>query len=144
MSELTKSPMFQPLPRNHWLYEKDIHGGCGNPPLSLRVGRDHPMAMLLEKPLREAARFALKATSNCGTNEDLDPDALVRNVNLGLFGYNSATGFSMESWANPENPGDGHLLLLEIIRTCLLSGDLKPQQLQDIIDTHRMVHGDKS
>ena len=53
-----------PLPDDHWLYERATDGYVGDPP---------------KGSLREAARWAVKATTNGGRILDFDPDAMVQN-----------------------------------------------------------------
>jgi hypothetical protein len=73
-----------PLPIDHWLYaqrgewdsERDDY-------------KDKPRAILTHE-LRErvvaAARYAIRAATNCGEEKDFDPDALVQNIVSALCG----------------------------------------------------------
>jgi hypothetical protein len=36
----------------------------------------------------EAAKYAIKAATDNGKDVDFDPDALIQNLLVGLFGYN--------------------------------------------------------
>jgi hypothetical protein len=66
-----------PLPEDHWLYEP----------------RKEPSATLkgmqIYRPyVVEAAKYAIKAATDNGKDVDFDPDALIQNLLVGLFGYN--------------------------------------------------------
>lgn len=59
-----------PLPKTHWLYERDPEGFIGDPP---ETGG-----------LREATKWAVRATTDCGNILDFDPDAMVQNVEYAM------------------------------------------------------------
>jgi hypothetical protein len=87
-----------PLPEDHWLYEdKD-----NVPPMGLRMGTDNPERRVMEEKVREAARYAMRCASMNGKEDDIDPDALVQNMVVGLLGYFTPTGLSTDEWANPK------------------------------------------
>lgn len=81
-----------PLPKDHWIYDNEE--GNGQPPMPMRMGTISPFRPVFEKAVREAARYAVRASTRCGTEKDFDPDALVANMLVGLFGFNSEDGLS--------------------------------------------------
>jgi len=70
------------LPKDHWLYKE----GFDEPPAGLRVGFS-PEREDLVKKVREAGRYAVRASTMNGTEPDWDPDAVVQNFIVGLLGY---------------------------------------------------------
>ncbi len=104
-----------PLPSDHWLTAPSF----AVPPMPLRLGttgaieatilpgeegrkcllslRREGMAELI----REAARYAVRASTMNGQSPDFDPDAMVQNFVVGLIGYWSPDGRSSDEWANP-------------------------------------------
>lgn len=90
-----------PLPADHWLYQANADGLTGPPPMSFRmIACEH--RTLFEEKLRVATQWALRAATRCGKEGDLDPDALVQNVILGMLGYHTETGLCGEAWADPD------------------------------------------
>jgi len=94
-----------PLPDDHWLYQTDAEGFTGPPPMSFRMVRDTPGAAPkrkdMEAKLREAGQYALRASTMCGKDMDLDPDALIQNLIVGFLGYHTEDGLCSEAWADP-------------------------------------------
>lgn len=76
-----------PLPPTHWLFEDKENV----PPMSLRVGVGAERSVLAAQ-IREAARYAIRASTRNGKETDFDPDALVQNMIVGLLGYWTADG----------------------------------------------------
>lgn len=70
------------LPKDHWLYKE----GFDEPPAGLRVGFGEERDELVKK-VREAGRYALRASTLNGLDSDWDPDAVVQNFIVGLLGY---------------------------------------------------------
>ena len=77
-----------PLPPNHWLY-----GSAQRPPMSFRMGKG-PARDDFEWRLTEAGRYAVKAATMSGKDDDFDPDALIQNLIVGACGYHTATGLT--------------------------------------------------
>ena len=71
-----------PLPKDHWLYTE----GHNVPPMPMRIGVG-PGRSALAEDIREAARFAIRASTMNGKEVDFDPDAMVNNMIIGLLGY---------------------------------------------------------
>jgi hypothetical protein len=92
-----------PLPADHW----SLQPGFNVPPMPYRTGTEHGRATIegtreqLADNLREAARYAFRASTSNGTEPDLDPDALVQNFIVGVLGYCTPDGLSSNEWANP-------------------------------------------
>jgi len=83
------------LPKDHWLTQP----GQNVPPMPMRVGVGLERYRLVEQ-IREAARYAIRATTMNGQVEDSDPDAWVQNMIVGLLGYCTADGLSSDDWSN--------------------------------------------
>ena len=53
--------------------------------------------------VREAVKYAVRGATMSGKDMDFDPDALVQNALVGLFGYHTEDGLSdIDPWANPK------------------------------------------
>ena len=89
-----------PLPKTHWIYQTDADGFAGPPPMGLRTGCG-PWRSVLKERLLEAAKYAVRASTGCGKDEDFDPDAMVCNFLVGALGYHTETGLGEEAWENP-------------------------------------------
>lgn len=87
-----------PLPKDHWLYRETEFDA---PPMPMRMGTDDPRRKQFNEMVREAAKYAVRAATMRGKEQDFDPDALVQNMVVGLLGYHTQDGLSSESWANP-------------------------------------------
>lgn len=92
--------MSLPLPADHWLYETDAEGFTGPPPMPLRMGEGPARAAMAAK-VAAAARYAIKASTMNGKDDDFDPDAMVQNMVVGLLGYWTADGLGGEPWEDP-------------------------------------------
>lgn len=101
------SVISMPLPKGHWLHgdpEKEDEHGFEAPPMRLRMGRSSPVRQHLTEIITEAAKYALRAASMKGVESDLDPDAVIQNLVVGLFGYHTEDGFGTEEWENSNAP----------------------------------------
>lgn len=78
-----------PLREDHWLYETDAlaPGYSGPSPMPMAGNCHDPLRLILQDHLQVAARYGVRSATSCGREDDFDPDALVRNVEIGLFGY---------------------------------------------------------
>lgn len=99
--------MSYPLPENHWIYgdssvEKQGEGWSYEPPpMPMRMGADDPRRREMAEALTKAAKYAVRAATMKGKNEDFDPDALIQNLIVGMLGYHTSDGLSDDEWANP-------------------------------------------
>lgn len=85
------------LPSDHWLTAE----GANVPPMPLRMANGPARQAMAEK-VQTAARYAVRASTRNGAEEDFDPDAMVQNMVVGLLGYWTEDGASMDPWENPE------------------------------------------
>ena len=94
------------LAENHWL----VAEGENEPPMFLRMGVESTISFDIEGPahlswhcvkfsreamaymVREAAKYALRASTMNGKAEELDPDVFLRNIVVGLLGYWTGDG----------------------------------------------------
>lgn len=79
-----------PLPENHWLHEE----GHTDPPCPLLMGTSNPARKELCIGIRAAARYAIRASTMNGQDNDFDPDAMVQNFVIGMVGYFTPDGLS--------------------------------------------------
>jgi hypothetical protein len=89
--------MSMPLPKDHWLTKP----GWNVPPMPLRCGTDHPLRQVRNELVREAARYAIRASTMNGKENDFDPDAMVQNFVVAMLGYHTPDGLSSDAEANP-------------------------------------------
>jgi len=89
------------LPKDHWLYARDTEGFVGPPPMTIRAGTASSYRKEMTNRITQAARYAIKASTNCGQTMDFDPDAMVQNMIIGLLGYYTKDGLGSEPWQNP-------------------------------------------
>ena len=72
-----------PLPKDHWIYkEREYEDGAIEP-------NDLPAPILTHSFRRQviaAIRYAARGATNCGKEDDFDPDALVQNAVYALCG----------------------------------------------------------
>lgn len=72
-----------PLPKDHWIYkEREYEDGAIEP-------NDLPVPILTHSFRRQviaAIRYAVRSATNCGKEDDFDPDALVQNAVYALCG----------------------------------------------------------
>ena len=71
-----------PLRKTHWIFAE--HENVPPMPMQIGAGAERDA---LAKQIREAARFAIRASTMNGTEMDFDPDAMVQNMIVGLLGY---------------------------------------------------------
>lgn len=71
-----------PLPKDHWLYQS----GENVPPMPMRVGTDDPLREIVAEQIRQATRYAVRASTMNGRT-DWDPDAVEQNMIVALLGY---------------------------------------------------------
>ena len=73
-----------PLPKDHWLYaEREYEESAIEP-------KDLPAPILthaLRQQVIDAIRYAVRSATNCGKEDDFDPDALVQNAVYALCGH---------------------------------------------------------
>jgi hypothetical protein len=79
-----------PLPANHWLTQP----GYNEPPMPFRRGTDDPSREEWVEHIRAAARYAIRASTMNGAEDDFDPDAMVQNMVVGMVGYFTPDGTS--------------------------------------------------
>jgi len=91
-----------PLPKDHWLYQTDKDGFTPPPPMPFRMGNADPRWRDFNEKIRAAARYAVKASTRNGKDEDFDPDAMVQNMVVGMLGYHTEDGLSGDTWGNPD------------------------------------------
>lgn len=116
--------MSMPLPADHWCYgdpacERD---GFEPPPMPLRLGvRGYMFINGLELPddgcvtreqfaewIRAAGRYAYRKATMKGTGMDIDPDALLQNLVVGMLGYWTDTGlYEDPMWLRQQRRHDG-------------------------------------
>lgn len=82
-----------PLPDDHWLTQP----GYEPPPMPFRMGTDDPRRALWAQRIREAGRYAVRATTTRGTIDDFDPDAWIQNLVVALLGYHTPDGLAHDS-----------------------------------------------
>lgn len=88
-----------PLPKDHWLYADS--DGFEAPPMPMRMGETDPRRRWFEDAVASAARYAVRASTMNGKDNDFDPDAIVQNMIVGLLGYHTEDGLVEDDWGNP-------------------------------------------
>lgn len=86
--------MSMPLLKDHWLYTKGPDGYSLPPPMPFRMPGGTPERRALEAKVREAAKYAVRGATMHGADMDFDPDALLQNLIVGLFGYHTPDGLA--------------------------------------------------
>ena len=87
-----------PLPKDHWLTAE----GFNEPPMGLRCGTAESIVIhgqhwnrnQLADAVKAAGRYAVRASTMNGKDDDFDPDAMVQNFICGLLGYYTPNGLS--------------------------------------------------
>jgi hypothetical protein len=69
------------LPRDHWIYKE-----TGDPPAPLKT-ESVKIRLELESFFKDVLKYAIRASTNSGQDMDFDPDAMIQNFCVGLFGY---------------------------------------------------------
>ncbi len=88
-----------PLSKDHWIYGD---GEFSVPPMPMRMSKDDPRRKDMERKLRAAGRYAVRAATMDGEEMDFDPDAVIQNLIVGMLGYHTKDGLSVDDWANPK------------------------------------------
>lgn len=102
-----------PLPKNHWIYQKNDDGFNFPPPMPFRMGSTpevHQIEITREQfaeKIRLAGRYAVRASTMNGAEMDFDPDAMLQNLVVGMLGYFTGDGLTTDKWANPKEPPQG-------------------------------------
>ena len=91
--------MPMPLPKDHWIYQRQPEGNV--PPMPLRMGTDDPGRKDWEAKLRAAGQYAVRCATMNGRETDFDPDALIQQLIVGMLGYYTPDGLSRDSEMNP-------------------------------------------
>ena len=114
-----------PLPKDHWLYaEREYEEDAVEP-------KDLPAPILthaLRQQVIDAIRYAVRSATNCGKEDDFDPDALVQNAVYALCGpYGAAAPTPPvieDRWQPIETApkDDSHVLLAGKRREDIASG----------------------
>jgi len=101
--------MSLPLPKDHWIYAT-AEGYTPPPPMPFRIGTEGAPVLnrtreMWAEGIRAACRYAVQASTMRGQEMDFDPDAMVQNMVVGMLGYWTPDGLSMDAWVNPKYPG---------------------------------------
>lgn len=91
-----------PLPTDHWIYTVGPDGFGSPPPMPFRMGTADPRRRDFNDKVRAAAKYAVRASTMNGKDQDFDPDAMVQNFVVAMLGYHTETGLSGEDWGNPD------------------------------------------
>lgn len=84
-----------PLPRDHWLYAPRPNGWDSE--RDCMPDQPHPILTHAQRDAVVAAgRYAVRAATMNGTENDFDPDALVQNLVVALCGNYPRAGLSDE------------------------------------------------
>jgi len=98
--------MSMPLPKDHWQIKDP--DAFNDPPMPMRMGVDNSIRKELTKALIEAGRYAVRSATDNGKIVDFDPDALLQNLVVGMFGYHTYDGLShvddLEDASENNNP----------------------------------------
>ena len=87
--------------KDHWIYSP----GYNDPPMPFRTGTDNPIRPIFVEKIRQAARFAIRASTANGT-QGYDPDAMVQQMVIGMLGYFTTDGLE----TSPCKPKTGYNL----------------------------------
>lgn len=91
-----------PLPKDHWLFKEEFNV----PPMPFRLGTEAGVVLnrnrqMWADAIRQAGKYAIRASTINGKEMDFDPDAMLQNFVVGMLGYWTPDGFSSDEWANP-------------------------------------------
>lgn len=118
------------LPKDHWLYEQDENGFAPPGELPMLVGGKTMVREYMDQIIRKAARYGIKAATMDGREDDFDPDAMVRNIQNGCFGYFTPDG-TMTPYSHDEERDGPYIgteparlpkVLMEALRLCVADG----------------------
>lgn len=90
--------MSMPLPKDHWSVVNP--DGLNEPPTPFRLGTEETLTTVnltraeFADRIRAAGRYAYRASTMNGKDTDLDPDALLQNLVVGMLGYWTPDGTS--------------------------------------------------
>ena len=115
-----------PLPKDHWIYgypsvENHGNGWSFEPsPMPLRMERGAITTITIHRLnkdeirrltkdemaelIRSVGKYAIRASTSNGKENDFDPDAMLQNLVVGFLGYWTETGLSSDDFANPKAP----------------------------------------
>jgi len=85
--------MSMELPEDHWIYECDKDGFYADTTAPFRMGIG-PLRDALADAIRQAGKYAVRASTMGGREMDFDPDAMLQNLVVGFLGYWTEDGFS--------------------------------------------------
>jgi hypothetical protein len=86
------------LMKKHWLYADVPHV----PPMPMRMGTHDEQRALIVKAIKDAGKYAMKVTSRNGDIQNFDPDDFLNNLVIGMIGYWTDTGLSLDDSINPK------------------------------------------
>lgn len=90
-----------PLPKDHWSVADPEKFNV--PPMPFRIADNAKLRQEWKEKIQAAGKYAYRASTMNGKCADLDPDALIQNLVVGMIGYFTSDGLShSDSWANPE------------------------------------------
>ncbi len=76
-----------PLPEDHWIYNTNTD----SPNISINIKSENEIIIItrkeFEQALKEAGKYAICTATMNGKEMDFDPDALLQNLFIGMFGY---------------------------------------------------------
>jgi len=81
-----------PLPKDHWIFAEK----SDEPPMPFKCGTDDPERPAWAQKIRQAGRYAIRASTMKGKEMDFDPDAMLQNLIVGMLGYWTPDGESRE------------------------------------------------
>lgn len=136
------SVMSFPLPEDHWLYTpREYASDEAVDPIDLP-------APILTHALREnviaAVRYAIRASTNCGQENDFDPDAMVQNAVYALCGPTQLEESDMDYEFVPgrdDFPPDEIAMLRQQLAAALAACEAKDAVLNGI-KLYRAFNGD--
>ena len=145
--------MSSPLPSDHWLYVTDQEGYTPRAHYPMLAGRESMARDFLGKMIVEhGGKHGVKSATSNGRDMDFDPDALVRNVELGLFGLwtdNGLTGNPDDAKLfDPIQPGNLGKVLLEAVGLAVLDGlitaeDVAKATTPESLEGYRKAHQER-
>lgn len=127
--------MSMALPEDHWIYETTPDGFTPRSTYPMMAGKDSKARDFLSRIIvNHGGKYGVKAATSNGREDDFDPDALVRNIEIGLFGLFTADGLTGDpedsKLFDPIQPGNLGKVLLEAVALAMLDGIVK---LEDVV-----------